>query len=69
MGVAEDLLGAYQHKINGLTLTPGPKGIFDVAVDGELIFSKHAMSRHADPGEVLDLFTTIIGADVSRYGT
>jgi len=24
--VAEDLLGTYQHRIDGLTLTPGPNG-------------------------------------------
>ena len=40
-----------------------------MAVDGELIFSKHASGRHAQPGEVLALFTAIIGPDVRRYGT
>ncbi len=30
-------------------------GIFDVHVDGELVFSKHALDRHAEPGEVLGL--------------
>jgi predicted Rdx family selenoprotein len=67
--VAEDLLGSYQHRIDGLTLTPGPKGIFDVAVNGEVIFSKHAKGRHAQPGEVLRSFRSIVGADVRPYGT
>lgn len=69
MRVAEDLLGAYQHRIDGLTLTPGPKGIFDVTVNGDLIFSKHASGRHADPGEVLAHFREIIGPAVRPYGT
>ncbi len=69
MGVAEDLLGAYQHKIDDLTLRPGPRGIFDVAVNGELIFSKHATGRHAHTGELLELFEAIIGPDVRRCGT
>ena len=69
MRVAEDLLGAYQHRIDGLTLTPGPKGIFDVAVNGGLVFSKHAVGRHAEPGEVLRHLTDIVGPDVRRYGT
>ena len=69
MRVAEDLLGAYQHKIDELVLRPGPRGIFDVAVDGEVIFSKHASGRHAKDGEVLDLFTSIVGPDVRPYGT
>lgn len=69
MRVAEELLGTYQHRIDGLTLTPGPKGIFDVAVDGEVIFSKHAVGRHAEPGEVLELFKPVIGPNVRAYGT
>ncbi len=69
MRVAEDLLGAYQHKIDGLTLTPGPKGIFDVAVNGEIIFSKHAAGRHADPGEVLETFTALVSPGVATYGS
>jgi selT/selW/selH-like putative selenoprotein len=28
-------------------------GLFEVAVDGELVFSKKATRRHAEPGEVL----------------
>jgi hypothetical protein len=29
--------------------------VFEVFVDGELIFSKKQLGRHAEPGEVLDL--------------
>jgi len=67
--VAEDLLGTYQHKIDSLTLIPGPSGIFDVTVNDELIFSKYDERRHAKPGEVLRLFRAIIGPEVSHYGT
>jgi selT/selW/selH-like putative selenoprotein len=28
-------------------------GLFEVAVDGKLVFSKKALRRHAEPGEVL----------------
>ena len=69
MRVAEDLLGSYQHCIDGLTLRPGPKGIFDVTVDGELIFSKYAEGRHAQAGEVLSRFEEILGPDARAYGT
>ena len=69
MRVAEDLLGSYQHRIDGLTLVPGPRGIFDVTVNGELIFSKYAKGRHADPGEVLASFRAIVGPDVRPYGS
>ncbi|MBI4499545.1 MAG: SelT/SelW/SelH family protein [Gemmatimonadetes bacterium] len=30
-------------------------GAFEVMVDGELVFSKLSLGRHAQPGEVLDL--------------
>lgn len=30
-------------------------GAFEVTVDGDLIFSKRALRRHAEPGEVLRL--------------
>jgi hypothetical protein len=29
--------------------------VFEVTVDGQLIFSKKALRRHAEPGEVLTL--------------
>lgn len=69
MRVAEDLLRSYQHRIDGLTLIPGPKGIFDVTVNGDLIFSKYSAGRHAEPGEVLESFREIVGHDVTVYGT
>jgi selT/selW/selH-like putative selenoprotein len=30
-------------------------GVFEVTVDGALVFSKKALHRHAEPGEVLGL--------------
>ena len=56
MGAANDLLSNYQHVIESLTLVTGAKGVFDVEVDGELLYSKHATGRHAEPGEILELF-------------
>ena len=36
-------------------LIPGSGGVFEVTVDGNLVFSKKALRRHAAPGEVLEL--------------
>lgn len=69
MSAAQDLLTNYQHEIASLTLTTGGAGIFDVTVDGAKLYSKHATGRHANPGEVLELFTAHVGPDVRRYGT
>jgi selT/selW/selH-like putative selenoprotein len=34
-------------------LAKGKNGIFDVACDGELIFSKHRDARYPEPGEIV----------------
>ena len=68
MSTVSDLLSNYQHVIEELRLVTGDDGAFEVVVDGNLVYSKHATGRHAEPGEVLDLFTNLIGSDVPRYG-
>ena len=68
MSAASDLLSTYQHVIESLTLVTGAKGIFDVEVDGEILYSKHDTGRHADPGEVLSLFRDHYASDVTPYG-
>jgi len=30
-------------------------GVFEVTVDGTLVFSKKTLGRHADPGEIVKL--------------
>jgi selenoprotein W-related protein len=67
VGAARDLLRDYQHAIAELTLVTGAKGIFDVEVDGEVLYSKHAAGRHAQPGEVLALFRERIVPGVPVY--
>ena len=67
MSATADLLSNYQHVIESLTLRTGTKGVYDVTVDGELIYSKAETGRHAAPGEVLELFTALVGHTL-RYG-
>ena len=69
MSAADDLLSNYQHVIKELTMAPATGGVFEVEVDGDLIYSKKGTGRHAEPGEVLQLFTDLVGPDVPRYGT
>ena len=68
MSAVSDLLSNYQHVIEEIRLVTGDNGAFEVVVNGNLVYSKHATGRHAEPGEVLDLFTNLIGSDVPRYG-
>lgn len=67
MSAGRDLLYDYQHVIAELTFVTGSKGVFDVEVDGEILYSKHAIGRHAEPGEVLSLFREMYAADVTPY--
>jgi len=41
--------------------------VFDVEVDGTLLYSKKATGRHAEPGEVLELFRERIVPGVTPY--
>jgi len=66
--LADELLANYQHVIEELTMITSSGGAYEIKVNGDLIFSKKTMQkRHAEPGEILALFTEIVGPDVARY--
>ena len=67
MSTVKDLLHDYQHVIDELDVVTGGKGVFDVEVDGEMLYSKHVEGRHAEPGEVLARFRDRIVPDVAVY--
>lgn len=39
--------------VESIELIPSSGGAFEVTVDGDLVFSKKALKRHAEPGEAL----------------
>ena len=57
----DELLKHYEHMIETITLAPSDDGRFEVTVNGQLIFSKLALRRHAGPGEVLGLVRKMVG--------
>ncbi len=66
--MADDILGSYQHIIDQFVFITGTKGAFEFKVNDELIYSKQTMQkRHAEPGEVLQLFKEIVGPNVPIY--
>jgi predicted Rdx family selenoprotein len=67
VSAAHDLLHDYQHIIADVNLIMGSKGVFDVIVDGKVLYSKHATGRHANPGEVLELFRKEYAEHVEVY--
>jgi selenoprotein W-related protein len=68
LAIVEELMSNYQHVIGKLTLVTGTKGVLDVRVDDRLIFSKQNIQmRHANPGELVELFREVVGSDVPVY--
>jgi selenoprotein W-related protein len=47
------LLAEFEHQITDLKLIPSRGGVYEVTVDGDLVFSKKATGRHAEPEEIL----------------
>ena len=50
-----ELLKEYEHHIESIEIVPSRGGRFEVSLEGDLIYSKLATGRHAEPGEVLRL--------------
>ncbi len=67
MRVAQELLSNYQHLVTELKLVTGAKGIFDVSVDDQLIYSKHATGRFPTEGEALEKLEQILPAGSQRF--
>jgi selenoprotein W-related protein len=44
-----------ERQIESFTLVPSEGGRFEFSVNGELIFSKKQLGRHAEQGEVIGL--------------
>ena len=56
------MLKRYSRAIETLTLIPSGGGRFEVIVGDELVYSKKATGRHAEPGEIARLFEAKTGA-------
>lgn len=59
-------MNAWAPIIEAIDLVPADKGRFEVTVDGELIFSKVVLGRHAEPGEVFALAREKLGPEIPR---
>ncbi len=61
MSLTEELLKHYEHLVEDVKLIPSDGGKFEVTVNGQLLYSKLATHRHAEPGEVLGLVRKMVG--------
>lgn len=50
--MAQELLTTFEGEIDELTLRPGSGGVFDVRVNGELIWSRRSAGRFPDITEL-----------------
>ncbi|MCB0044883.1 MAG: Rdx family protein [Caldilineaceae bacterium] len=61
--MAAELLDKFRFNISDLTMRPSSGGRFEVIVDDDLIYSKKALGRHAEAGEISDLFQKKTGLE------
>jgi len=54
------LLKDYEQAIESVALKPSDGGRFEVEVNGQLVFSKLQLKRHAEAGEIVKLIAKII---------
>lgn len=52
VALSENLLGEHKNKISELKIIPSSNGVFEVTLDGELIFSKKELDRFPEENEV-----------------
>ena len=60
VSLVQELLKDYEHVIESVALIPSDEGRFEVSVNGQLVFSKLQLKRHAEAGEILNLITKIV---------
>jgi selenoprotein W-related protein len=66
VGLTDELLNGWAPIIEHIDLIPSSKGRFEVTLDGDLIFSKAALGRHAEPGEIAKIVRERVGPEIPR---
>ena len=60
------LLQGWGAALESVDIVAGTGGVFDMHVDGELVFEKKMLGRYPDPDDVLPLIRARIGPEVTR---
>ena len=55
------LLEEWEDQIGVVEVVTGANGIFDVHLDGELVFEKSMLGRYPEPDDVVPLFRDKLG--------
>jgi selenoprotein W-related protein len=62
------ILAGWGAIVESLEIVAGTGGIFDIHVDGELVFFKKMIGRYPDPDDVLPLLRDRIGPEMMPSG-
>jgi len=61
--VAQELLTTFENELGGVALVPGTGGVFEVKVDGEVIFSREKEGRFPESKELKQLVRDRVAPD------
>ena len=59
--LTREVVDGWSERLAEIRLVPSSGGRFEVSVDGEVIFSKAALERHPEAGEIARLLSERIG--------
>ncbi|MBW3621024.1 MAG: Rdx family protein [Actinobacteria bacterium] len=62
--MTDEILSGWAPLIESFELVPASGGRFELTLDDELVFSKKAEGRHAEPGEIVALVRDALGPEV-----
>ena len=64
--MTEELLGEFETNVASWKLVPSNGGVFEFSLNGELLFSKKELGRHAEIDEIRKLLKARLkGADLN----
>ena len=55
------MLEEWENVIGSVEVVPGTGGIFDVHVDGDLVFTKSMLGRYPEPEDIMPLLRAKLG--------
>jgi selenoprotein W-related protein len=66
--LTDELLKNFEREIASLELIPSSGGVFEVLVNGSLVYSKIATGRHAATSEVINSVRELVGGGAEATG-
>lgn len=66
VGLADEILTRWAPIVEKIDLVSSSRGRFEVTLDGDLVFSKASLGRHARPGEIVTILEQRMGPPVER---